>query len=255
MKNIGYRILIGGCILISLLLVASTLSCADGVTDEQNDVYHWTASETGYGTWQPSVDSKPSIDIIKLDYSYSDSTLTLTMQVAGEIAESENVMYWGYLNTTGVNYLFYYANGEGYGIGLRTDQSGMITGIVEHVGDKINAVFTGVDKEPSNVTLWGWAAEYTNKSDIYQSEWWGDWAPNTEAPWYTVENGEGETNGEGAPEENGNEGGVPDQGNGGDEGETGTTQTSKKTPGFEILIVLVAILIALVLIGRGSIKK
>ncbi|MDG6229777.1 MAG: hypothetical protein QCH96_07410, partial [Candidatus Thermoplasmatota archaeon] len=35
----------------------------------------------------------------------------------------------------------------------------------------------------SDVFLWGWAAEYTEYGDT-SAEWWGDWAPNDESPYY-----------------------------------------------------------------------
>lgn len=31
--------------------------------------------------------------------------------------------------------------------------------------------------------LWGWAAEYTDISDLQENEWWGDWVPDTEFPY------------------------------------------------------------------------
>ncbi|MEM0493412.1 MAG: hypothetical protein QXS02_05625 [Candidatus Thermoplasmatota archaeon] len=264
--------LIGGMLLVAILFV-SVISDAVGIDDEQNDVYHWRQTGTAW-SWQVSVVSKPNIDIIKLSYSYVGSTLTLSMQVAGEIENSSNIVYWMYVNTTDMSYFFWYNNGEGYALGVSNGSSIPVayTGAISPGGDTLNAVFNGVGSEPVNAIIWGWTGEYTNKNDPSSSDWWSDWAPNVEAPWYTGGNGgeepgegeEGETPGEG---EAGNEGGEPgageegeppegEAGNGGEEPREGGNETNgvttkkKGTPGFELLLILAGVIISLILIQR-----
>jgi PKD repeat protein len=49
-------------------------------------------------------------------------------------------------------------------------------------GNTISVVLDALG-DTSEVELWGYAVEYTETGDV-TSEWWGDWVPNEEFPYY-----------------------------------------------------------------------
>jgi len=54
-------------------------------------------------------------------------------------------------------------------------------------GDTLSVDFDVVG-DTSTVELWGYATEYTMIGEP-NAEWWGDWAPNEQAPYYTATDG------------------------------------------------------------------
>jgi hypothetical protein len=88
--------------------------------------------------------------------------------------------------------------------------------------------------DTSKVELWGYAVEYTTMGD-QTAEWWGDWAPNEKFPHY----GEA-SNTNGTDGTDGTDGTLD-----GNQSGSGT-----KTPGFEVVLVLSAVAVALIVIRK-----
>jgi len=224
MKKIGLYVL---AFLAVSAMLATTLASAEKVTDDTDDVWHWTWN-TGLGkfSWAKSTTSKPNIDITELSYTVEGGQAILKMKVKGEIENSEKVAYIVYYNTTDTNYWMSYSNGTGFC--MATSGTSMAWGNVTVSGDTItatvNLVSTGTESE-----FWGYAAEYTKIGDT-SAEWWGDWAPQEESPWYEGDGGDG--------------------GDGGEDGENGDGDGGGGIPGFEGAVLCISIVIAFVILRR-----
>jgi hypothetical protein len=208
---------------ITILVLSSLTASAETITDGTGDVYHWTQTGTSW-SWKANIGDKPNIDITQIYYTVSENQLTLTMKVVGTIQNSDNIIYWVYYNSTDTSYWMSWSNGTGFGYAMITQQEGE-TGnfeLAENVtasGNTLSATFN-ILGDTSNVKIWGWAHEYTEMNNVAK-EWWGDWAPNTEFPYQIEPNGGTQNNTDG---NNSNDSG-----------------TQKKTPGFELIIVVCSI--------------
>lgn len=197
-------------------------AAAESVSDATGDVWHWTwNSNLGTYSWAPSTASRPNIDITELSYSVNGHQVILTLKVAGTI-EGDKTMYAAFYNTTGATYYMTYANGTGSCMGVSGNYTSFSTGNVTASGNTltgtVNMVGSGAESN-----FYGYAYEYANFGDT-SGEWWGDWAPQSDSPWY----GTGATNNSG---DNGGTGG----GGGG------------STPGFEMVLALGAIALVVML--------
>ena len=188
MKKI-FVILIGFAFIASMGIIVSAQS--GSVTDPIGDVMHWRHTDTTWG-WETNIGNKPNIDITEISYIVVEDQVTLSFEVAGTITNSDLVSYWAYLNTTDSNYMLYWTNGEGTGWAMSTsgdsfqmDYSPDITAS----GNTITATYDAIGTFTSDINLWGWAVEYTVYGDT-MSDWWADWAPNEESPYYEQYRGE-----------------------------------------------------------------
>ncbi|KAA0004099.1 MAG: hypothetical protein FE048_00090 [Thermoplasmata archaeon] len=217
MKKIGLYFLA----ILAIGILLSTVASAGTITDETNDVWHWTWNAgLGRFSWTHSVTSKPNIDITELSYTIEGGQAILKMKVKGTIENSEKVMYIAYYNTTDANYWMTYTNGTGMCMAMSPSGGTWAWGNVTASGDTITAVvnLVGIGTEEE---FWGYAVEYTQIKDT-SAEYWGDWAPQDTSPWYEGDGGEG------------------DGGDGGEDGGGGGG-----IPGFESAILCMSILIAI----------
>jgi len=217
MKKIGLYVLA----IIAAVTIFANFASAEKISDDTDDVYYWTWNESlGTYKWAHSVTTKPNIDITEISFTTNGQQAILTMKVKGTIESSEKVTYLLYYNTTDVNYWMSYSNGTGFC--MANSGTGMAWGNATASGDTITAT---VNLVPTGTKLafWGFAAEYTSQFGDKSAEWWGDWAPQDESPWYG---------------QNGEEGG-----NGGGGGGGGT-------PGFEGAIFCMSLLAAFVILSR-----
>ena len=227
-----------GIVIISvLLLVGSCFTVvAASISDGTGDIWHWAQSVSGTGwSWQGNVGNKPNIDITEVSYTVNDNKITLSLKVSGTIQTSDKVIYWVYYNSTDTQYWFSYTNGSGGGFGMK----GMNFTSQENVtisGNTISVVLDALG-DTSKVTLWGYAVEYTTIGD-QTAEWWGDWAPNEKFPHYGETSGTNDTDGTNGTN---NTNGTSNNDNSGSE---------TKTPGFEIVLVMTAVVIALIFIRK-----
>lgn len=176
-------------VIISLLILS--MSCfsasAINISDSTNDVWHWAQSVSGTSwSWHGNVADKSNIDITEISYTVNGNKITLSLSVLGTIQTSEKVFYWVYYNSTDTNYWFSYTNGNGGGFGMK-DMSYTATEDFTISGNTISVVLD-VLGDTSNGKLWGYAVEYTEIGD-QTAEWWGDWVPNEEFPYYEETSG------------------------------------------------------------------
>jgi hypothetical protein len=242
MKIWKQNILIITFVILLLTFVKITSAEADG----QGDVYHYKVSTDGV-TWiyEESTETKNDIDIKEISYSIDGTTLTVTMEVYGTIRTSMNYAYIFYYNTSDAFYLFQWFGTGGIATGLDFDYVDVENPleIMEHqtIGTLTasESTLTGEIEllgESAASGVWGYATEYLvdflSITDFSQVEWWGDYWPNTYAPWYGSE-----TNGDGDGTDNG-----PTA--------TGDGSDGDETPGFEIITLIAAIAVAIILLRK-----
>ena len=206
---------------VVLLLSSITVSAE---SDSTGDVWHWRVSETTW-SWEHS-GGKPNIDITSVSHTITDSEATLTMTVAGTIGDSEKIVYYMHLvgDDETTYYQAFYVNGEGMIMGY-----GGYSGFYEQLenpvsGNTFTATFE-IDNPDATYSVWAYSAEYAETGDESGEAWW-DYAPDTYSPWYTGDGDDGTNGGDG---------------NGG---------TGDGTPGFETLVVIAALGIALIILRR-----
>lgn len=220
---------IAGIVLVTLLVMTGVAS-AETLTDDTNDVFHHKWNENlGTYSWAYSVTDKPNIDIAELSYIVESGQLTLKMKVKGMIEDSEDVWYWAYYNTTdGSSYMMVYSNGGGSCTGIPADYTDYMKMTNSTVSKSDDTISTTIDLigTGAKAELWGWAASgYTEEEE---SEWWGDWAPQSYEPEiYEEGNGNGENGG--------NDGGG--------------------IPGFEFAFLVVAIAAVIMLKRRNNKRR
>ena len=237
-----------------LVLVFSSITVsAETQTDPSGDVYHWKMTDSIW-SWEPSVESKPNIDIIELTYTPNGNQLTLTMKVAGNIQNSDKIAYIAWVNTTDAYYWLYWMNGQSTSMAINTQEGSTQFDMdpdVTVVEGTITCVFDVVGTDIASSEFWGYAAEYTNFGVMTQ-DWWGDWIPGTYAPFWDQEgDGDGDE-GEGDGDEGEGDG---DEGDTDGEGETdgegsGNGENGSGTPGFELIGVITALAIAIIILRR-----
>jgi hypothetical protein len=220
-----------GIVIISLLILLGSCftAAATSTTDGTGDVWHWANTGTTW-SWVGNVGNKQNIDITEVSYTVNQDKITLSLKVSGAIQTSDKVVYWVYYNSTDTQYFLSYTNGSGYGWGMKG--MGNITS-EENVtisGGTLSVVLN-VLGDTSKVELWGYAAEYTTIGSE-TAEWWGDWAPNEKFTQDTGTDGTDDTDGTDGNSDN----------NGSD------SQT--KTPGFEVVLVIAAVAIALIVLRK-----
>jgi hypothetical protein len=204
-------------------------------SDGTNDVWHqvWSEVDQSY-SWEAYSGTKNNIDITDVSYSIQGTTATVTMTTVGDMTDTENVVYTMHLKSGETSYyMIMYTNGQGSVLGF-----GDFTGTVSQLENPISGnTFTAsfeVSDPDAQYTLYGFNAEHTDIDAEHGEAWW-DYAPNTYAPWYSAGDGDGDGDGDG----NGNGGNGDNGGNG-----------SSGTPGFEAIILIAAIGIALIIIRR-----
>ncbi len=227
------------CFILLVLLMISTISIiVNAESDPTGDIWHYTMSANKW-SWEAFNGDKPNIDITDISYSISDSTVTLSMSVAGTITDDEQVGYYMHLKAGDNSYYqVSYFSGQGIFMG-RGDFEGTYELIeappVSDDGTSLTYTFE-VDNPDLSYEAWGFATEYSQVGEE-QSETWSDYVPGSYAPWYS--SGDGDT------EDNGDDNG---DGNGDDSGDGGNT--GGESPGFEFFAVVIAVGALLVLLRR-----
>ena len=240
MKILKKSILIFGAV---VFLVLAGIS-ASAVTEGTGDVYHGTMTS---GTWSYVAfsESRPDIDITSVDYSVSGSDITVTLTVSGSIQVSENFTYYIYLLSEVGTYYIGYMNGYSTWVGLDgyASEMGIITDPIVD-GDTFTATFTPNNPSDS-FSVYGYAVEaiYTD-TEAGNAEWYLDYAPDIYSPWYT--GGDDDT-----PDDEDDDTPPADDENPDDsEGDTQGGDSDSGTPGFEAIILIAAIAVALILLRR-----
>jgi len=212
-----YLLLVGAVV----FLVVSSMSVS-AVSDGTNDVWHQSWTGTGYA-WEAYSGSKPNIDITDVSYSIQGTTATVTMTTSADMTtNSENVVYTAHLKSSDDSYyMLFYSNGQGAIMGM-----GNFQGYASQIENPISGNTFSASFEVSDPNLdYTVVAFNVEHSDIDndQGEAWWDYAPNSEAPYYSA----------GAGEE-----------------DTDTGNDDSGTPGFELLVLLAALGISFIILRR-----
>lgn len=227
-------LMIGIFVLFSIVTIASAVSIQDSI----DDVAHWSTTTGGYGWTSVSVDNRPNIDIKQLNQNVVGETMVFELEVDGTIQDSQLNYYWATFNTSDSYYWFSWSNGQGGGIAtnlaeFRMDAEPEITA----TGDTITAVFDIVGEDTTATEFWGYAWEYSTFGNVATAEWWGDWAPEDFTPFDDEDivdsiDEDQDSGGSGTSDQNSNNN---DQ----------KTSTQTDTPGFELIILLAAVVVFL----------
>ena len=208
---------------VAVMLLSSMAVSAE--SDSTGDVWHQTWSGSKWN-WGASTDSKSNIDITDISYDISGTQATVTMTTVGAMSAGmeDDVVYTMHLKSAGSSYyMIVYTNSQGSVMGW-----GDYAGFMEQLDDPISGnTFTAtfeVSNPDSDWQVYGFNVEYYEPGNEQGEAWW-DYAPNSNAPWYTGGDGDG------------------DSGNGGSSGSSGT-------PGFETITVIAAVGIALIILRR-----
>jgi hypothetical protein len=214
------------CILICTSFSASAVSFSDPI----GDVHYGNASDN-YG----KIDNRPNVDITQLSVTVKGNRITLSITVAGGIQISDDVMYTAYINSTDTRYTMLLNNND-YIMGASVNRS---SGVYEYAndsvtvsGDTLSVVFN-LHSSASMETIYG----LTQERERTQSGLTGDlWFDNAKFA-YTTNSTDSDVNTTNNTDGNNTN------------GDTGTLP-GEKTPGFEILPVIVAITITVILLRR-----
>lgn len=227
--KISTKIILLFCVVIFLVFAGSS---ASAITEGTGDVFHYKKIGDSW-SWESYSGDKPDIDLTSVDYSVSGSNITVTLTVSGSIQTSEKFYYYIYLTNDQGKYFAFYINGfpswvgsEGY-----SGEGGLITEYTVS-GNTFTATFNPTNPS-SSFDVYGCAWELTSNTDMETAEWWADYAPTVYAPWYTADGDDG--NGDNPPAASDGEG---------DDGD------ADGTPGFEMIILIAAISVALMIWRR-----
>ena len=204
-------------VLALIILILSSMS-VNAESDSTGDVYYFNGVDADV-IWELYGD-KEHIDVTDASFSISGSDITVSLTVSDSISNHQKIKYYIILKTdTTSHYTVSYTNESGMATG-----NGNLAGYVDINPDfTISAdgktiSYTYLDVDTSlDYTLKVYAVEYLAYGVTYGEAWY-DYAPDSEAPFYS----------------------------GGD----GQTPLSPKTPGFETLAVIASLGIAFIILRR-----
>ena len=218
-------------IVITLLATLGITANAESISDPTGDVWNFDWSS---GLYNFEHVSKPNVDITEVSYTVSGEQITIALKVDGTVSNSELCHYYAYVNTSDSTYWISWMDGQGAGMAINADAMQMdIEPEITSSGNTVTAVFNVVGTFSSGIEIWGWAAEYSIEGDI-TSEYWQDWAPNDNDPYFGQSSGDDDD----------------DTTSGDDDDDDTTPPTPPTTPGFEILTLIAAIGIALIALRK-----
>ncbi|UCD13021.1 MAG: hypothetical protein JSW60_05510 [Thermoplasmatales archaeon] len=209
---------------ITSVLLLNTTASALTVEDDVEDVEYHVWVEGGTHKFVEYVDDKPNLDITEISYEISGGKITTKLQVAGVIEDSEVLTYsLQFLSDEG-RYEFSYSNGEGIGEsyvagGLNLENPIISDGIIRCTFD-----WHGEGDYPTGTHLFGGQVQF----HIWEgNEKVGYWVDTSHIPDEMYEDLKEDQE--------------PDNGDG-------------EAPGFETIVVLVALGIALIILRRRKIN-
>ena len=243
-------------ILCSFLLVCflgTSAVIAGSITDPTDDVGHYMNTTTGWG-WAYDIGSKPDIDITEMKSTISGDQITLELIVDGTIQTNKLIYYAAWYNTSDAYYWMSWNSGTGGGFAVNT-AGGMQMSQTEVTasGDTISATFDLVGEDTTAERFWGYAWEYTTFGMTTNVEWWGDWIPNDESPFYDDYQNEGPGDDDNDSGDTGQNGDDTDDGETGDQSDQDNNPSNPSgTPGFELLFVILALMISIIVRKKST---
>lgn len=246
------NILKNGMIIAGLLaLILSSVSIsAETATDDTGDVWVYEFGTTGM-TYNQYSGTRDNVDVTSVSYEISDSTVTATLTVAGEIVNDVYHTYMIYLENPSGQYYASYSAGSGVYMG--TDKyMGALGELNDPIsGNTFTAIFE-IDYPEDSFELYGFASESVDATEQYH-----DYAPNMFAPYYEGSTDDDEPVDETDPGDTDN----TDDTDTTDSTDPTTDETTentdntdstidKGTPGFGILALFAGLAIALIITKR-----
>jgi hypothetical protein len=216
---------------LSILVISAVNVSAVTLTDGINDVYAGT-SETFV--------SRPNIDIITVTYELSEDTVTFSMTVNGNIVDSEYILYtiWTNRNLTS-GYTAQYQNGNGY---VMKDMAFLDSEVSISQGNTIIFTFT----QPDSIKIVEFVGSAMESHEDY-SQGWIDYAPD-DYLWDSEDEDEPDVDDE-DEDTTGDDEDIILQ-NGDDIGGDGNGDKGDGAPGFEAIVVAVALAIVFIILRR-----
>ena len=207
---------------IAVLLITGTHVAGEQIikTDDTGDIVYLFSSD-GQLTWQNYSGEKPNIDITSISYEINEDKLNLMLKVDGIVEQSFNTSY--------------YHNGDGFVSKSTTSGQSLIIQAINISENSIHATFNISGSENNtNIILWGTATEYTEYGNE-SKDWWGDWVPNN---YFHVKTKLDKNESDDDYESNET---VDDSNKTNEtENDNNFTDIPDKTPGFELIMLLVA---------------
>lgn len=233
MKIFKKSILFFGAVAILIFCSINCLAVSDGT----NDVWHQAWTGTGY-SWDAYSGSKSNIDITDVSYTIDGTTATVTMTTAGNMKpNTENVVYTMHLQSSESTYYWiFYSNGQGTIMGMGGFQ-GFASQIENPISGNIFTTSFEISDPNLDYNLIGFNVEHSDPDAEHGEAWW-DYAPNSEAPWYSPGDDDTDTDDPSSndDEDNTNDNNTPPEPGG--------------TPGFEILTLIAAITISIIILRK-----
>ena len=216
-------------LILAIIFSTSVYSVAISEIDVFNDVYYQVITDNQTITKDHQI--RPEIDIFKVLYYVNEDANTVDVSVAvnGSIQDKESIHYIVWYNTTNESYCLNYSNGKntGWATDLDTNENFYEINPLQITKHTITTIYNLIDENSKAIDLWG----YTFESKINESEThlWFDYVPNHHSPPNIIHAFNQEYDNSDNNQTTS------------DESETYGDTTS--TPGFEIFLVIIAIII------------
>jgi hypothetical protein len=237
MKNILKNGLI--IAVLSLILFSVSIS-AETATDDTNDVWVYEIGTAGM-TYNQYSGTRDNVDVTSVSYEITDSTVTATLTVAGEIVDDVYHTYMIYLENPSGQYYASYSAGNGVYMG--TDKyMGAVGSLTDPVsGNTFTATFE-IDYPEDSFELYGFASESVDATESYY-----DYAPDMFSPYYEgstddepVDDSNQENSDNNDASDNDQNNTNTDNGAGTNENTDSTSGTESESPGFEFFALIAA---------------
>jgi hypothetical protein len=235
----------------TLILVSVSIS-AETATDDPNDVWVQELGTSGM-TYQQYKGNRDNVDVTSVSYEISDSTVTATLTVAGQIINDAYHTYMIYLENPSGQYYASYSAGSGLYMG--TDGYGGEWGQLNDPisGDTFTAIFE-ISHPEDNFDLYGFASESVDATEAYY-----DYAPDMFAPYYEAstddnepvdETDSGDTDNTEDTDTTDSTDQTTDETTEITDNPDSTTDTDNGTPGFEFLAIIAAFAAIIFIVKR-----
>jgi hypothetical protein len=234
---------------LSLLILLGISASATIITDADDDVLHWNGSN--YMNWSWNVGDRPEVDIIEIDYEVG-SRLTISMKVAGTIS-NEKAWYHLWFNTSDAYYHLSYMpdeDSEPFATAFPLNFDSMsLEDLMNYTepnietsvnGNTITATIDWVTDQTEMDTFWAWAQQWDNEGETW-SDYYIDFAPNEYSYFGEYEDyyedGSNDSTNQNSDSTNTTNQDTNDGSN------NSSPQAKTNTPGFELIILLAAVIV------------
>jgi len=215
-------------LILAIIFSTSAYSFAISEIDVFNDVYYQIITDNQTITKENQI--RPEIDIFKVLYHIDKDANTVDVSVAvnGSILNKESIRYIVWYNTTNESYCLNYSNGKntGWATNLDTNEKFYEINPLQITLHTITTTYSLINENSKTIDLWGYSYEINiNESETHL---WFDYVPNYHPPPSIIhafnQNYNNSYNNQTDP--NGSE----------------TDGDSTKTPGFEIFLIIIALI-------------